>query len=159
MRAQSNKVGRLWFFWGGRCSRISGGTPEARSRLCVCRASFLMTFVMSGMSLTGSRQLGLCFHCRSTHSVIDLGTKILHATGHGQKKKKERNKNPQSTPIYSEDVYSNLAEIAISKHVDCYPWKHNRPHFLPYSNMGDVRYGYVGHFIANRGVWKYVVHF
>ena len=49
VRAQSNKVGRLWFF-GGRCSRISGGTPEARSRLCVCRASFLMTFVTSGMS-------------------------------------------------------------------------------------------------------------
>ena len=34
---------------GGKCSRISGRTPEARSRLCVCRASFLMTFVMSGM--------------------------------------------------------------------------------------------------------------
>ena len=29
--------------------RISRGTPEARSRLCICRASFLMTFVMSGM--------------------------------------------------------------------------------------------------------------
>ena len=40
--------------------------------------------------------LGLCFHCRSTHSIVDLGTKILHATGHGQKKKK-RNKNQQST--------------------------------------------------------------
>ena len=26
VRAQGNKVGRLWFF-GGRCSRISGGTP------------------------------------------------------------------------------------------------------------------------------------
>ena len=31
-----NKVGRLLFF-GGKCSRISGGTPEAQSRLCVCR--------------------------------------------------------------------------------------------------------------------------
>ena len=31
------------------CSRISRGTPEARSRLCVCRASFLMTFVMGGV--------------------------------------------------------------------------------------------------------------
>ena len=41
---------------GGRCSRISGGTPEARSRLCVCRAPFLMTFVTSGMSLAGSQQ-------------------------------------------------------------------------------------------------------
>ena len=47
VRAQSNKVDTLVF--GGRCSRISGGTPEARSRLCVCRASFLMTFVMSRM--------------------------------------------------------------------------------------------------------------
>ena len=28
---------------------ISRGTPEARSRLCVCRASFLMTFVMGGV--------------------------------------------------------------------------------------------------------------
>jgi len=36
-------------FLGGRCSRISGWTPEARSRICVCRASFLMTFVQSGM--------------------------------------------------------------------------------------------------------------
>ena len=46
MRAQSNKVGRFWVL-GGRCSRISRRTPEARS--CVCRASFLMTFVTSGM--------------------------------------------------------------------------------------------------------------
>src|SRR5574337_2009177 len=30
-------------FLGGRCSRTSGWTPEARSRICVCRASFLMT--------------------------------------------------------------------------------------------------------------------
>ena len=37
------------FFGGGRCSRPSGWTPEARSRICVCRASFLMTFVQSGM--------------------------------------------------------------------------------------------------------------
>ena len=55
VRAQSNKVGRLWFF-GGRCSRISGGTPEARSRLCVCRASFLMTFATGGAPHAGSRQ-------------------------------------------------------------------------------------------------------
>ena len=45
VRAQSTKVGRLWFW--GRCSRISRGTPEARSRLCVCQASFLMTFAGS----------------------------------------------------------------------------------------------------------------
>ena len=56
VRAQSNKVGRLCFL-GGRCSRISRGTPEARSHLCVCRASFLMTFAMSGVPLAGSRQL------------------------------------------------------------------------------------------------------
>src|SRR5574337_1568854 len=31
-------------FLGGRVSRISGWTPEAASRICVCRASFLMTF-------------------------------------------------------------------------------------------------------------------
>ena len=36
-------------FFGGRCSRISRWTPEARSRICVCQASFLMTFVQSGM--------------------------------------------------------------------------------------------------------------
>ena len=47
----------------GRCLRISGGTPEARSRLCVCRASFLMTFVTSGMSLAGSRHLPLFPSC------------------------------------------------------------------------------------------------
>ena len=110
-----------------------------------------------GRSLV-AQWLRLCFHCRSTHSIGHLGTKILHATGHGQKKKEktERNKNQQQK-LYSEDVYSNLAEIAISKQVGCYPWKHNRPHFLPFSYT--VRYGYVGHFIANRGVWKYVVHF
>ena len=58
VRAQSNKVGRLWFL-GGRCSRISGGTPKARSRLCVCQASFLMTFATSGMSLAGSWHLDI----------------------------------------------------------------------------------------------------
>ena len=30
-------------------ARTSGWTPEARYRICVCRASFLMTFVQSGM--------------------------------------------------------------------------------------------------------------
>ena len=54
-RAQSNKVGRLWFL-GGRCSRISGGTPEARSRLCVCRASFIMTFATGRVPHDGSLQ-------------------------------------------------------------------------------------------------------
>ena len=32
------------------------GGPEARSRLCVCRASFLMTFAMGGVPHAGSRQ-------------------------------------------------------------------------------------------------------
>ena len=31
-------------------------STEARSRLCVCRASFLMTFVMGGVPHAGSRQ-------------------------------------------------------------------------------------------------------
>ena len=53
VRAQSNKVSRPWVF-GGRCLRISRGTPEARSCLCVCRASFLKTFAMSGVPLAGS---------------------------------------------------------------------------------------------------------
>ena len=70
MRAQSNKVGRLWFL-GGRCSRISGGTPEARSRRCVCRASFLMTFVTSGMSLAGSRQTQIPLKA-FPHHVCDI---------------------------------------------------------------------------------------
>src|SRR5574341_565097 len=43
-------------FLGGRCSRISRGTPEARSRLCVCRASFLMTFAMGGEPHSGPQQ-------------------------------------------------------------------------------------------------------
>ena len=40
---------------GKICSRISRGTPEARSRLCVCRASFLMTLSWAEF-LTGSQQ-------------------------------------------------------------------------------------------------------
>ena len=39
--------------YGGRCSRISRGTPEARSDLCVCRASFLMTFATGGVPHAG----------------------------------------------------------------------------------------------------------
>ena len=55
VREQSNKEGRLWF-WGVDAEEYTGELPEARSRLCVCRDSFLMTFVTSGMSLAGSRQ-------------------------------------------------------------------------------------------------------
>src|SRR5574337_1806763 len=36
-------------FLVGRRSKISGWTPEARPRICVCRASFLMTCVQTGM--------------------------------------------------------------------------------------------------------------
>ena len=43
---------------GGRCSRISRGTPEARSHLCVCPASFLMTFARGGAPNPGRRGLG-----------------------------------------------------------------------------------------------------
>ena len=33
--------------------RISRGTPEARSRLCICQASFLKTFAMGGVPHAG----------------------------------------------------------------------------------------------------------
>ena len=52
--AQYNKEGRLWF-WGVDVQENPGGTPEARSRLCVCLASFLMTFAMGGIPHAGSR--------------------------------------------------------------------------------------------------------
>ena len=55
VREQSNKEGRLWFL-GVDAEEYTGELPEARSRLCVCRDSFLMTFVTSGISLAGSRQ-------------------------------------------------------------------------------------------------------
>ena len=54
-KAQYNKVGRLWF-WGVDVQENPGGTPEARSHLCVCLASFLMTFAMGGIPHAGSRQ-------------------------------------------------------------------------------------------------------
>ena len=56
VREQSNKEGRLWFL-GVDAEEYTGELPEARSCLCVCRDSFLMTFVTSGMSLAGSRHL------------------------------------------------------------------------------------------------------
>src|SRR5574341_868145 len=51
IRGESTKQYRrqTLVFFGGRCSRISGWTLGDRSRICVCRASFLMTFVQSGM--------------------------------------------------------------------------------------------------------------
>ena len=55
VREQSNKEGRLWFL-GVDAEEYMGELPEAQSRLCICRDSFLMTFVTSGMSLAGSQQ-------------------------------------------------------------------------------------------------------
>src|SRR5574337_812712 len=52
-------------FFGGRCSRISGWTPEARSRICVCQTSFLMTFVQSGMP----PQLPAHDQCMLSHDI------------------------------------------------------------------------------------------
>ena len=98
----------------------------------------------AGPSLV-AQWLRLFFHCRSTSSITDLGTKILCAIQHGQKKEKKQESTTKTT-LWGCLLY--LAEIAISKQVGCYPWKHKRPHFLPYSYT--VRYGYVGHFIANR---------
>ena len=43
---------------GLSCSRISRGTPEARSHLFVCRASFLMTFAMGGVPHAGPQHPG-----------------------------------------------------------------------------------------------------
>ena len=36
--------------------KLSRGTPEAQSRLCECRASFLMTFAMGGVPHSGPQQ-------------------------------------------------------------------------------------------------------
>ena len=52
VRAQSNTVGRLRFFGGGRCSRISGWTPEARSHICVCRVPSGLPWWSSGWKST-----------------------------------------------------------------------------------------------------------
>ena len=54
-KAQYNKAGRLWFL-GVDVQENPGGTPEARSCLCVCLASFLMTFATGGIPHAGSRQ-------------------------------------------------------------------------------------------------------
>ena len=55
-KAQYNKAGWLWF-WGVDVQENPGGTPEARSRLWFCRASFLMTFATGGIPHAGSQQL------------------------------------------------------------------------------------------------------
>ena len=53
-KAQYNKAGRLWF-WGVDAQENPGGTSEARSRLCVCQASFLMIFATGGIPHAGSQ--------------------------------------------------------------------------------------------------------
>ena len=53
-KAQYNKAGRL--FWGVDAKENPGVTPEARSRLCICQAPFLMTFTMGWMPHAGTRQ-------------------------------------------------------------------------------------------------------
>ena len=51
------------------------GFPEARSCLCVCQASFLMTFAMGGIPHAGSRQRRLLrvpwTARRSTQSILE----------------------------------------------------------------------------------------
>ena len=44
-------------FGGVDVQENPGGTPEARSRLCVCLASFLMTFAMGRIPRAGSQQM------------------------------------------------------------------------------------------------------
>ena len=52
-KAEYNKAGRLWF-WGIDVQENPGGTPEARSRLCISQASFLMTFATGRIPHAGS---------------------------------------------------------------------------------------------------------
>ena len=54
-KAHYNKAGRLWFL-GVDVQENPGGTPEVRSRLCVCLASFLITFATGGIPHVGSWQ-------------------------------------------------------------------------------------------------------
>ena len=59
-KAQYNKAGRLWF-WGVDIQENPEGSPEARSRLCVCLASFLTTFATGRIPHAGSRHISsLC---------------------------------------------------------------------------------------------------
>ena len=70
-KAQYIKAGRLWF-WGVDVQENPGGTPEARSHLCVCQASFLMTFATGGIPLAGSRHSAF-FIVQLSHSYITTG--------------------------------------------------------------------------------------
>ena len=69
--AQYNKAGRLWFL-GVDVQENPGGAPEARSCLCVCQASFLMTFATGGIPLAGSRHSAF-FIVQLSHSYITTG--------------------------------------------------------------------------------------
>ena len=59
--AQYNKAGRLWFL-GVDVQENPGGAPEARSCLCICQASFLMTFATGRIPHAGSRQFPKFYH-------------------------------------------------------------------------------------------------
>ena len=48
-----------------------GGTPEARSRLCICRASFLMTFATGGVPHSGPQHWRM-FHVHLRRMCILL---------------------------------------------------------------------------------------
>ena len=52
--------------------RISRGTPEARSRLCVCRASFLMTFATGRVPHSGPQQFCFLFCALITFVPVDI---------------------------------------------------------------------------------------
>ena len=55
VRAQSSKVGRLWF--GGVDAReFPGGPLRLNPTFAVCQASFLMTFATGGVPYAGSQQ-------------------------------------------------------------------------------------------------------
>ena len=51
------------------------GFPEARSRLCVCRAAFHMTFAMGGVPYAGSRQV-VINHLNKVRIYIGLLYKV-----------------------------------------------------------------------------------
>ena len=57
-KAQYNKAGRLWFL-GVDVQENPRGAPEARSHLCVCQASCLMTFATGGIPHAGPWQSGI----------------------------------------------------------------------------------------------------
>ena len=69
-KAQYSKAGRLWF-WGVDVQENPGGSPEARSHLFICLASFLMTFAMGRIPHAGSQYIS------SLHVYISLKACLL----------------------------------------------------------------------------------